>query len=253
MDSRPLYAQLVGAVLDMIDEQGMVAGDALPTEAELARLFDVGRSTVREAMTYLNHEGIVERTQGSRTVLKAMVGMPTLGLETLESFETLANRQGWTCATSSVTIAAQVASREQSEHLEIDEGDSITLVTRIKTKDGDPIAVMESVVASSLVTTEEIRRDFESSITDMMSDQFPLQFATATVTAVATPPELAQDLAVAVGTPLTLLEEHFIGEDAIVLAWNRNYVVPGSLRLEMLRRVPTGLAQQWRYERGADS
>ena len=55
-DARPLYLQLVDALFDWIHEEGIRAGDRIPGEPELARRFEVGRSTVREALVYLECE-----------------------------------------------------------------------------------------------------------------------------------------------------------------------------------------------------
>ena len=55
-DARPLYLQLVDALLDWIVEEGKGPGDRVPGEPELARRFKVGRSTVREALVYLEYE-----------------------------------------------------------------------------------------------------------------------------------------------------------------------------------------------------
>lgn len=60
----PLYAQLEGAMLAYIAQQGLKAGDRLPTEAEISQMFSVSRATIRQALTRLVADGRVERIQG---------------------------------------------------------------------------------------------------------------------------------------------------------------------------------------------
>lgn len=59
----------------MIVERNMKPGDRLPTENELAELFDVSRSTLREAMKFLRAENVVAIRQGSGTFVSAGTGI----------------------------------------------------------------------------------------------------------------------------------------------------------------------------------
>lgn len=61
----PRLAQSVAEeVRSLIMRDRMTAGDKLPTESELMARFDVGRSTIREAMKQLQAENIVEIRHG---------------------------------------------------------------------------------------------------------------------------------------------------------------------------------------------
>lgn len=60
----PLYVQLEQALLHSIGAQGLLPGDRLPTEAEIAETFAVSRQTIRQALARLVADGHVERVQG---------------------------------------------------------------------------------------------------------------------------------------------------------------------------------------------
>lgn len=60
----PLYVQLEQALLNMIGTQGLLPGDRLPTEAEIATTYAVSRQTIRQALSRLVADGHVERVQG---------------------------------------------------------------------------------------------------------------------------------------------------------------------------------------------
>lgn len=62
-------------VKSMIIQREMKPGDRLPTEKELAGLFNVSRSTLREAMKYLRAENVVVIRQGSGTFVSAGTGI----------------------------------------------------------------------------------------------------------------------------------------------------------------------------------
>lgn len=69
-------------VRSLIVRDGMAAGDKLPTESELMARFDVGRSTIREAIKQLQAENIVviRHGRGSFVADRTGIGKDPLGL-----------------------------------------------------------------------------------------------------------------------------------------------------------------------------
>ncbi len=239
-DSRPLYLQVVRAIEELADDEGLQPGSPLPSEPDLARMFDVGRTTIREALVYLENERLIERSQGARTTLTPLFHQPVIGLEVLEPLELLAGRQGWTCGTRDIRIEASDATEEEARRLRVPAGSPVTLISRIKTLDGKPLALMDSVVPASAVPLEELRRSFKDSITKLIQGAKPLRYAQAEVTAVACTPELAASLDLERGDPVIVLEELFFADEDLPLAWNTNYLIPGRIRFELLRKAPRG-------------
>lgn len=62
--------QVVDAIRRLIRERNLGIGDALPSEIELAAMFDSSRNTVREAIRMLKAYGIVESRQKVGAVIK---------------------------------------------------------------------------------------------------------------------------------------------------------------------------------------
>ena len=69
-------------IIEYIQEHGLAPGDKLPTEQELVEMFQVSRSTLREAFKTLVSRNILETRQGSGTYVSPKRGIPTdpLGL-----------------------------------------------------------------------------------------------------------------------------------------------------------------------------
>ncbi len=251
-DPRRLYLQVVEAILQLIDDEGLVPGSTLPGEPELARVFDVGRSTIREALAFLENEGLIERSQGARTTLTSLVRRPEMGLERLEPLEVLAERQGWECGTIGVTMTQARADEEQASRLRVAAGSEVTVVTRAKTLNGKPFAYMLSVVSDEIAPYAQLRREFTDSLTRLIGELFQLRYAEAEVTALACPAPIARALEIKRGAPVVELTELFFGDDARPLSWNVNYLVPGMLQLDILRRTSSGNpARDWVDARNA--
>jgi GntR family transcriptional regulator len=238
-DRRPLYLQAVEAIQTYVSERGLGVGERLPSEVELGALLGVGRSTIREAMGHLELARVVERRRGVGTVFLGGHGPAAVGLETLESLEALAARQGWRCQTKDVQIRPAKADEEQARRLEIDPGSLVSVITRTKARDEMPLAEMESVVPGSIIPYAALRLEFEDSITELMTRRHSprVRFARAEVTAVPCDPRRARRLGVASGSPLLVMDEVFLGEGGEVLAWNVLYFVPSGIRLEVIRRA----------------
>jgi GntR family transcriptional regulator len=237
-DRRPLYLQAVEAIQRLVADRHLRPGDRLPSEVDLASLFGVGRSTVREAMGHLELARVVERRRGVGTVLVGTDSPAAVGLETLESLESLAARQGWQCETTSLRIRPARAGAEQARRLEVDVGARVSIITRTKCRDGVPIAEMVSVVPEEIVPFAALEREFDTSITELMTRRHspPVRLARAEVTAVACERSVANRLRIRPGDPVLVMDELFLGDEDVALAWNLLYFVPTSIRLEVIRR-----------------
>ncbi|MFO1465118.1 MAG: GntR family transcriptional regulator [Steroidobacteraceae bacterium] len=64
--SNPAYRQIANRIERKIVERELRAGDALPSETDLARQFGVNRSTVREAIRELESHGLLGRQRGEK-------------------------------------------------------------------------------------------------------------------------------------------------------------------------------------------
>ncbi len=64
VDRRPLYQQVGDRLREFIDTSGMQPGDKLSNVRDLAAELQVGRSSIREAITALRAQGIVEVRHG---------------------------------------------------------------------------------------------------------------------------------------------------------------------------------------------
>lgn len=236
-DPRPLYVLVQQAILDLIEDRGLQVGSVLPGEPDLARMFSVGRSSIREAMMHLENEGIVERKRGVGTTLTSLAKEPTLGLEVLESLEDLAARQGWKCGTVDVSIEQRVATDEQAKRLSVSPHSTLSAVTRTKTRDGVPFAVMESFVPPRVATMATLQEDFDYSVVALLAAEMKLRFARSEISAMSCTAPLARKLETKRGVPIVVLTELCFGDDELPLVWNVNYFLAGSIRLEMLRKV----------------
>ncbi len=119
---RPLPAldrarQVTDALADYVENARLQAGERLPTERALMEQLQVGRSTIREAISHLQALGVIETRKGSGTYLlkpvsKATIHMPlSLDAGTLRDalLQTLEVRRGIECEAGMVAAAKRTA------------------------------------------------------------------------------------------------------------------------------------------------
>lgn len=68
-----LTNQVESKILDYIKDNNLEVGDKLPTEKELTILFNVGRSSLREAISKLSSREVLETRRGSGTYIKNLI------------------------------------------------------------------------------------------------------------------------------------------------------------------------------------
>ena len=62
--STKLYQEIVEKLRQMIESDGLVSGDKIPSERELSERLNVGRSSIREALRALELLGLIETRRG---------------------------------------------------------------------------------------------------------------------------------------------------------------------------------------------
>jgi GntR family transcriptional regulator len=234
-DARPLYVRASEQLRRFIAEGELGDGDRLPPESELAVMLGVSRSTIREGLRELELGGMVERVHGRGTTVRAP--RVVTGLNRLESLESLAATQGWSCGTVGTEIVERPIPKVVAVAMELAEGDPGVRLSRVKTRDGKPICEMVSWLPASNISGAALRRAFENSITELLAGT--THSARAAVSAVAASIEEATKLGVPAGFPLVVLFETFLDEGERPISWSRNVFVPDAISLEVLRH-PVG-------------
>ena len=137
---KPRYAALSDELRDGIRAGKWVAGDLLPSEAQLCRQFGVSRGTVVKAIEVLLAEGLLQRRQGVGT----FVSRPALHRSPgyLRGFSETVRRQG-RMPTHRLIGQRQL---DRSEALQFGCDESALLLERIRMVDGLPWAIHTALV-----------------------------------------------------------------------------------------------------------
>lgn len=145
----PLYHQVFSILRDRIRAGVQPAGDILPGEQDLTRLFGVSRITVKRALNELAAAGLVTRHRGRGTVVTFNPALPVVK----GSFENLlANLRimGLTTEVSLLDVETVPASAEIAEALKIAEGTPVQRAVRVRRIEGQPFSHLVTHVPADI-------------------------------------------------------------------------------------------------------
>lgn len=139
----PLYFQLKTLILEEIKSGNYQVGSIIPTEIEFSEIFQISRTTVRQAITELVQEGWLYRVKSKGT----FVSQPKINqnfIQKLESFNDQILRGGMTPSTVVLDFRTLKATKTVAMNLDIKENDPVIYLYRKRLADNEPIVTVET-------------------------------------------------------------------------------------------------------------
>jgi GntR family transcriptional regulator len=138
----PIYHQLYEILHNHIVRGEWQPGDMLPSESELIEQYQVSRITVRQALEALVNDGLIYRQRGRGT----FVAHPTVeqGLSRIISFTDDMRQRGFRPDTEIISSDLVPAPQEIAEKLQVEAGDELVRLERLRLADGEPMSIEES-------------------------------------------------------------------------------------------------------------
>jgi len=152
-------------ILTAIASGGLKPGDRLDTESELAERFGVSRSTVREAFTSLEYEGLVTTVQGHGRYLSAI---GSLGIDhpmtRYESITELLTGLGYTVTTAVLSVQEGSADPEEALALNLADGAPVIRLARLRYGGDEPLVVSINTLRRDSLPGPISHRDWGGSL-----------------------------------------------------------------------------------------
>lgn len=144
-----LYARLKDDLDRLIGQGEWQPGQRIPPETQLMARYGVSRITVRRALDELCAEGKLERMQGRGTFVKKRAIENKLNK--FSSFSELLRAQGMVEKAVLLRFEEQAARPEEAAWLQMEPGQPLLLVERLRRADGIPFALEQSYLPKALV------------------------------------------------------------------------------------------------------
>lgn len=137
--STPLYLQVKEIVVSRISNGKWQSGDLIPTEIELMKEFNVSRTTIRQAISILVQEGILEKRQGRGTTVKSLKLTGSLGRLTGFAEEIL--EKGYVPNSRLIKAEYRNDLFIEKKKLQVPDNGEIVLINRLRFLNDEPIAI----------------------------------------------------------------------------------------------------------------
>lgn len=243
----PLAHQVILEILDQIEAGDLVRADgSIPSEPDLSQRFDVSRATIRDALSRLEHAGIVVRRHGIGTYVNRLIANHPGGvqywLDETASFANLIRASGHRaeCHILSSTI---ITAGSCSAALGVDPQAQVLSAEKVFCSDGTPV-----IHCIDLVPFESIDPEHRAMATS--GDQclesiyrflevqchHKVSYQESQVFAAVADERLARLLNYSVGGPLFRLEEVGYSAEMTPLFYGRNHFRGDAVSFLQVRR-----------------
>ena len=197
----PLHELVRTAIRDRIVSGELAAGDPLPSEADLCAQFGASRGPVRQALSALSAEGLIETSQGRvPTVSRVPLAQ---SIDDFFSFSSWVTAMGHESGQRTVEIVMRHAGAGLATLLGVEEADQVVQLLRVRSIDGEPAMLERTAFVSSV---GRMLFDFDTdsgSVFDyLIAHGVPLDYGDHAIDAVAADGVDAEHLLVPIGTPL---------------------------------------------------
>ena len=187
--------RVVAEIRTMLAREELAPGDRLPSETKLAAQFGVARTSVREALALLEREGIVNVRHGHGRFVSALAGLAVSSpITVFESVTEMLGERGLSLTTRVLSVERGPASRAEAKSLNVDPGDDLVRVRRVRTGDDRVVIYSENAFPASILGARDVADvDFAGSITELLAaaGRRPVSSA-AHVRATTLPPDVAK-------------------------------------------------------------
>jgi GntR family transcriptional regulator len=140
------HREIADVLRDQIAQSVYPTGSSLPPESEIAARYGVSRGTVRQAVATLHAEGLVGSRQGARRLVLRQEA--TQSFAELRSFAQWARRNGHIPGGQVIRTRRRPCSADEAAALQVEPGDVVLHVLRLRTLDDEPVMLERTVYAS---------------------------------------------------------------------------------------------------------
>jgi GntR family transcriptional regulator len=244
-NSRAIRDTVTQRIGDLISGGNLGEDGRLPTERELALQLGVSRTTVRQVLDRLEHEGAVHRRRGRSGGTFVTRPRAEIDFSYLAGIPAYLRAQGFRPGAHVVSARMIPADETTASALRIPPGTLVYDIVRIRLADEVRISLENARIPVSLAP-DLLSHSLDDSIYDLLIEHYGVACVKAIerMVAVLANPEQSELLGIKVGDPLMAIErvaydgddkpveyssDLFVGDRTTVIAWAHGEIKPLSM------------------------
>lgn len=242
LKSQTLTQVTVQEMRDAIEHGIYAPGSQLPPEIELGRMFGVSRTIIRDALRFLEQDGLITRRQGIGTFVRKNPILLNLSLD--YGTKEMIKSAGMVPSTPYLRIQDDAASPEIAKALGLAVGTPIVMIERVRAADGKPVVHGMDYIAKSLVGDRDLKaywKDYQDvSLYQLLQGPLGLviEYGVTRILPGKPPPHIAEMLNVSPETTLLYMIQTDYGPDDTPVLYTCEYHLPDAFDFVVVRRGP---------------
>ena len=232
-----LTDQVMLHIKERIADDGFEDG-RIPPETELASDLGVSRTTVRDALSRLEHEGRIYRKQGSGTFVNEQGLQIKSRLEEIWSYEQVLEDHGYAPSVRVLTDKTVMPDLETAEVLGLDPDDTVLVLEKLFLEDQEPVILTINRIPSRIFTDPEYSDDEPPPVYELLERHCnrTLSYYLSEIIPVSLNKELAAKLGVSRGTLAVSFDEIGFDQNNEPVVRATSYFRDDLLRFRLMRR-----------------
>lgn len=232
-----LTEQAKSHIKQLILDDAFLAGK-IPSETELALDLGVSRTTIRDALSRLENEGVVYRKQGAGTFVNEAGLQIKSRLDEIWSYEEMLSAHGYRPSTRILGVTTQPADADITSDLNLTEGDELVVVRKIFLADNQPVILSSNYIPTSLLAEPYQPEDFVEPIYSYLwkNGRSHFNYYLSEIVPMIADDELAQTLHIKPQTPLFSLHEIGYNDDNQPILKSISCFRDDLIRFRLIRR-----------------
>jgi GntR family transcriptional regulator len=214
-------------------------GSKLPPEPALAEEMGVSRPTLREALRSLEEDGFVTRTSGAGTYATHRPRLRN-NLDVNFGVTEAIRAAGMEPGTSQSAVHTDGATEEEAASLDLQRGDPVLRLERVRTADGTAVVFSADVVSATRVTAVELSSmPLDGSVYELLDHRgAPVEHGVVSLEPARADRRLAKRLGVKTGELLLYMRQVDYGREGEPLLLSHEYHLAEAFEFTVVRRGP---------------
>ena len=232
-----LTGQVTAHIKHLIATDGFEDG-RIPPETDLASDLGVSRTTVRDALSRLEHEGAIYRRQGAGTFVNEHGLRIKSRLENIWSYEELLENHGYEPSVRVLDVARSPADLTTADALSLDLDDPILVVEKLFLEDETPVVLTTNRIPVANLTSPPPTGDEDMPVYAYLDTHCgkKLTYYLSEIIPVVLEPDQAATLQVDPGTPAMSFDEVGYDKDNEPILRATSFFRDDLLRFRLIRK-----------------
>ena len=193
-DRRPMSVQVRDQLIELFHSRNLGPGDRVPSEAEIADLCGVGRSTAREALKLLEQDGLVIAEQGRGRFLSSLSALHVeRPITRFESVSSLLQALGFEARTLVLSVTEDKPTDAEREALNLGQDDTVIRLERLRSRDDDPLVYTVDTIPREYIPGPVKHVNWAGSLNDLLAAHGHLMVSSAARLQAVNLPQEAQE------------------------------------------------------------